>query len=182
MSSANGDFDLTMDEVRDVVRFAADCAQRLIPEFAAESPEDSRPRDALNAARAFAEGAARTNLQRTTAFAAHRAAKSVSTEAAQLAALACGDAAGAAYLHPIAKATQVGHILRSAACAARVAELKAADRSAAIGEEISTLAERASDSVLHVLRRYPNAPQGSSRLAQLMSALDTAIRARNEAN
>lgn len=67
MSSANGDFDLTMDEVRDVVRFAADCAQRLIPEFAAESPEDSRPRDALNAARAFAEGAARTNLQRTTA-------------------------------------------------------------------------------------------------------------------
>ena len=53
---------------------------------------------------------------------AHRAAKTATGEAAQQAALAAGAAAAAAYLHPLAKSTQVGHILRAAACAARAAE------------------------------------------------------------
>ncbi len=174
-----GDFDLTMDELRAVVRFAADCAQSLLAEFEADAPTDSRPREALDAARMFADGAARTNLQRTTAFAAHRAAKSASTETAQLAALACGDAAAAAYLHPIARATQVGHILRAAACAARVAELKASIEGAPLGDDISALAERAPSPVPDVLRRYPAAPRGSSRLSQLVAALDTAVRDRS---
>jgi len=39
-----GDFDLTMDELRAVVRFAIDCAQELLPDFEAVVPEDSRPR------------------------------------------------------------------------------------------------------------------------------------------
>lgn len=125
MAPASGDFDLTMDELRAVVRFAADSAHTVLAESEADAAEDLRPREALTAARAFAEGARRTNLQRSTAFAAHRAAKSVSAETAQLAALACGDAAAAAYLHPIARAAQVGHILRAASCAARIAELKA---------------------------------------------------------
>ncbi|MEP7765077.1 putative immunity protein [Sanguibacter sp. 25GB23B1] len=177
MTSANGgDFDLTMDELRAVVRFATDCAESLLPDFEAEAPEDSRPREALNAARAFAEGATRTNLQRKAAFAAHRAAQSVSAETAQLAALACGDAAASAYLHPIAQATQVGHILRAAACAARVAELRAGDDGTTGSDSVSILAERATSPVPDVLRRYPAAPQGRSRLSQLMSALDTAIR------
>ncbi|WP_090478942.1 putative immunity protein [Nakamurella panacisegetis] len=180
MTSPNGgDFDLTMDELRAVVRFATHCAQSLLPEFETEAPEDARPRQALNAARAFADGAVRTNLQRTTAVAAHRAAKDMSAEVAQLAALACGDAAAAAYLHPIARATQVGHILRAAACAARVAELRAATQGAAGRHDIGALAGRAESPVPDVLRRYPAAPQGRSRLSQLMSALDVAIRDRD---
>ncbi|GAA3658751.1 putative immunity protein [Microbacterium marinilacus] len=177
MASTNGDFELTLDELRAVARYAADCAESLLAEFEADAPGDTRPREALDAARAFAEGAARTNLQRATAFAAHRAAKTASTETAQLAALACGDAAAAAYLHPIAKATQVGHVLRPAACAVRVAELRGGEDRR--GESVRSLAQRAVHPVPEVLRRYPNAPRGASRLSQLMSELDAAIRARD---
>lgn len=167
------EIDLTMDELRAVVRFAADCAQGLLPEFEAVAPDDSRPREALAAARNFAEGAARSNRQRTAAFASHRAAKAVAEETAQLAALACGDAAASAYLHPIANASQVGHILRAAACAARVAELR---MGATRDEAVLALAARATSPVPEILRRYPSAPAGSSRVARLMSELDAAIR------
>ncbi|WP_324612909.1 hypothetical protein [Streptomyces sp. SBT349] len=52
-------------------------------------------------------GTRRTRLQRITSLDAHRAAKEATTEAARLAARAAGDAASAAYLHPIAEVTQV---------------------------------------------------------------------------
>ncbi|WP_147796719.1 putative immunity protein [Cellulomonas sp. Y8] len=170
--------DLTTDDLRAVVRFAVDCARDLLPEFESVAPDDPRPRDAIAAARAFADGAARSNLQRAAAFAAHRAARSVAVEPARLAALACGDAAAAAYLHPIAEATQVGHILRAAACAARVVEM----RTGATGDEaVGRLAERAAPPVPEVLGRYPAAPGGSTRVAALMSALDSAIRERGRA-
>ncbi|MFS0853913.1 putative immunity protein [Microbacterium sp. 179-I 3D4 NHS] len=165
-----GDFDLTADELRAVVGFAAACAERLLPEFEAAAPDDSRPQEALDAACVFAAGSPRSNLQRVSAFAAHRAAKEVEGESAQLAALACGDAAAAAYLHPIAKATQVGHILRAAACAARVSELRTGT------PEVGSLAVLAREPVPGVLRRYPAAPGGSSRLSRLMAELDVAIR------
>lgn len=166
--------DLTADELRAVVRFAVDYARDLLPEFEAVAPDDPRPRDAIAAAQTFADGAARSTLQRTAAFAAHRAARSVATEPARLAALACGDAAAAAYLHPIAEATQVGHILRAAACAARVVEL----RTGATGDEVvRRLAERAAPPLPEILLRYPEAPRGSTRVAALMSALDSTIRA-----
>ena len=45
------------------------------------------------------------------------------TQAARAAASAAGDAAGAAYHHPLAKATKARHILGAAAQAARAAEL-----------------------------------------------------------
>lgn len=171
-----GDFDLTMDELRAVVRFAVDCAQELLPEFESVAPDDPRPREAIDAARRFVDGAPRSNLQRTAAFTSHRAAKDVSDEAAQLAALACGDAAAAAYLHPIARASQVGHILRAAACAVRVAELRAG---APDDDKMRDLADRATPPLPEILRRYPVAPSGNSRVAQLMSALDSTIRGRN---
>lgn len=169
-----GDFDLTADDLRAVTRFAAACAERLLPEFEAAAPNDPRPREALDAARAFIGGAPRSNLQRTSAFAAHRAAKPVSGERAQLAALACGDAAASAYLHPIARATQVGHILRAAACAARVSELRTGTA------DVSSLAALVPERVPSILRRYPPAPAGTSRVSQLMAVLDSVIRNRDQ--
>jgi hypothetical protein len=50
------------------------------------------------------------------------------------AAQAVGDAASAAYLYPLAKATQVGHILRAAVHAARAAEL-GADSDPSVGNQ-----------------------------------------------
>lgn len=172
---ATADFELTVDELRAVTRFAAGCAGIVLPAYESAAPNDSRPRDAVDAAYVFADGAPRSNLQRTSAVAAHRAGKGAPTEVAQLAAMACGDAAAAAYLHPIAKATQVGHILRAAACAALVAELQtnSPDHS-----HVHALAARAPAAVSEVLRRYPPAPSGKSRLSALLSQLDTTIRGR----
>lgn len=118
-----GDFELTMDELRVVARFVAESAEVVLPLFEDDQPGDERPRAAIDAAWQFVNGAARTRLQRVAALDAHRAAKEAGTEIARLAARSAGDAAAAAYLHPIAQASQAGHILRAAASAARIAEL-----------------------------------------------------------
>lgn len=125
MTSVSGDFELSMDELRVVARYAAEAAQGVLAVFEDAHPGDGRPRAAIDAAWEFVNGAPRTKLQRVTSMDAHRAAKDAATEPARLAAQAAGDAASAAYLHPIAKAHQVGHILRAAANAARIAEIAA---------------------------------------------------------
>ncbi|RLU83681.1 exonuclease SbcC [Streptomyces griseocarneus] len=176
MTIGPGDFELTTDELRVVARYAAESAQEVLPVFENVSPGDPRPRAAVDAAWEFVNGARRTRLQRVTSLDAHRAAKEAVTEAGRLAARAAGDAASAAYLHPIAKATQVGHILRAAACAARVAELKAGDDPDAGLQLIEQARQRATPILIDVLRRYPGAPTGKSRVAQLMAILDASLR------
>ena len=66
-----------------VARYAAECAGSVVALFEQEHPGDRRPRAAVEAALAFAEGAARTARQRTSAVAAHRAAVEAATEAAR---------------------------------------------------------------------------------------------------
>ncbi|MEV6425711.1 putative immunity protein [Streptomyces sp. NPDC051662] len=177
MTTASGDFELTMDELRVVARYVAESAQEVLPVFEESVPGDTRPRAALDAAWEFINGARRTKLQRVTSLDAHRAAKDAGTEAARLAARSAGDAAAAAYLHPIARATQVGHILRAAASAARIAELSAGDDPVVGNLRIEQARTRATPVLIAVLSRYPLAPTAKNRVAQLMSALDTSLRA-----
>src|SRR5919112_5527714 len=106
-------------------RYVVQHAEDVLSVFEQAVPDDPRPRAAIDAAWAFINGANRTRLQRVTSLDAHRAARSAPSEAARLAARSAGDAAAAAYLHPIAQAAQVGHILRAAASAARIAEMQA---------------------------------------------------------
>ncbi|MGA4837733.1 putative immunity protein [Streptomyces sp. G45] len=176
-AAGHGDFELTVRELRAVARYAAESAQEVLPVFEHTHPDDPRPRAAVDAAWEFANGARRTRLQRVTALDAHRAARDAASEAERLAARAAGDAAAAAYLHPIARATQVGHILRAAASAARVAELRAGGDPAVGLERIERARRRATPTLADVLSRYPPAPSGKGRVAQLMSALDAALRA-----
>lgn len=171
------DFELTTDELRAVARFVAESAQPLLPVFERHRPDDHRPRAALEAAWVFVDGAPRSRLQRVTSLDAHRAAKDATTQAARLAARAAADAASAAYLHPIAKATQVGHILRGPASAARVAELEAGDEEAVGDRTLEVLARRAGPTVVDVLRRYPRPLVAANRVSRLVAALDTALRA-----
>jgi len=174
--SSQDDFVLTTDELRVVTRYCAECAQESLPIFERDCPSDPRARTAIDAAWLFADGAPRTNLQRVAATAAHRAARDASTLAASAAAHAAGDAAASAYLHPLAHATQVGHLLRAAAFAARAQELAAGDES--VGEQVIERARlRATPPLLDVLRRYPPAPVGKNRVDRLWQALDTALRA-----
>lgn len=165
-----------MDELRAVAQYAADCARPVLALFSGECPDDSRPAAALEAADAFAGGARRSKLQRTTATDAHRAAAVAPTETARYAALATGDAAAAAYLHPLANATQVRHILGAATHAARAGELSRGD-DPVVGEYmLHAAANRITPVVLDVLERYPRAPQGRTRVAQLMTRLDSLLR------
>jgi hypothetical protein len=168
-------FELTMDELREVARFAAQGAQEVLDVFERADPSDGRPRAAIEAAWEFANGALRTKLQRVTALDAHRAAKGAPTGAAKHAAHAAGDAASAAYLHPFAKADQLGHILRADAHAAYAEELLTGDPSLGV-RRIACAAARATPLLVDVLRRYPRAPVGRTRVSVLMEALDDELR------
>ena len=168
--------ELSLQDLRTVAGFAAACAAEVLAVFEADLPGDERPRAALEAARAFAAGAERTRLLRTTALAAHAAAREAPTEAGRQAARAAGQAAAAAYLHPLARATQVRHILGAAAHAARAVELLAGGDETAGGRALERARARATTSLVDVLRRYPPAPSSGNRVTRLMSDLDTALR------
>jgi hypothetical protein len=168
--------ELSMQDLRVVARYAAECAQKALAIFEEHSPGDRRPRVAVEAARTFAEGAERTKLQRTSALAAHKAAQEATSDAAREAARAAGLAAAAAYLHPLAKATQVKHILGAAAHTAYAAELAGGGDQRVGAEHIEQARQRATPALVAVLRRYPAAPSGGNRVAQLMHALDTVLR------
>jgi len=176
VATGSGDFELTMDELRIVARYAVESAQQVLPLFEQADGHDLRPRVAIEAAWEFVNGTPRTKLQRTTSMDAHRAAKEVPGEVARHAARAAADAASAAYLHPIAKGTQVGHILRAAASAARAAELSAGDDPEVGDALIEQARRRATPALIAVLQRYPFAPVGKGRVAQLMNSLDTSLR------
>lgn len=164
------DFELSLDELRAVTAFAAESAQDVLDVFERAHPDDSRPRDAINEAWAFARGGKRTKAIRDTAWAAMRAAKEADTEVAREVARAALAAAGAAYLHPLANSTQVKHILGSAAYAARVAELLTGD------SQLERTYQRATPAVVAVLKRYPAAPDGGGRVGELIRELDEALR------
>lgn len=176
MTCPHGDFPLAMDEIREVARYAEWCAATVLHLFEEERPADPRPREALRAARVFADGAPRSRLQRLASPAAHRAAREAGSPAAQAAARAAGDAASAAYLHPLAEATQVGHLLRAAAHAARAQELAAGGDPGVGAESIERARGAASPILVEVLRRYPLVPESANRVQQLMRMLDRALR------
>lgn len=166
---------LSEGDLRAVTAFAAASAETVLGIFEADRPGDSRPRDAIGAAWAFARGGERGKTLRDTAWAALKAARSAHTAAGREAARAAMAAAGAAYLHPLAQATQVKHILGAGAHAARAAELGAGE----IGHFERTV-RRAAPEVVDVLRRYPPAPDGGGRVGELTRLLDAALRARPE--
>jgi hypothetical protein len=83
---------------------------------------------------------------------------------------------GAAFLHPLPKATQVKHILGSAAYAARAFELTAGDDPTAGADQIAQSRILAPPVVVDVLRRYPVAPRGGGRVGELIRQLDGSLR------
>ncbi|GAA2069616.1 hypothetical protein GCM10009801_19570 [Streptomyces albiaxialis] len=173
------EIELSRAELRTVTGYAVACAEPSLAFYERECPGDPRPRAAIEAAREFAEGAGRTKLLRDRAWAAHRAAQET-RDAGQLlasdAARAAAHACGAAYLHPLAKATQVRHILSSAAHTARAYE-RVADGDPAVGAgHVARFAALTPHGVADVLRRYPAAPPGGGRVGALIRELDAALR------
>ena len=167
---------LSMQELREISSYAAESAQEVLDIFERAHPADSRPREAIEAAWTFARGGKRGKTLRATAWAALRAAREAGTAAAGDAARAAMSAASAAYLHPLADAHQVKHILGAAAHAARAAELMAGDDRAVGADHIEQARRRATPIVVDVLSRYPAAPPGGGRVGELLRDLDEALR------
>lgn len=180
MATTGGDFELTGEDLRAVAAYVLASAGPVLPLFEREHPDDPRPRAALDAARLFVDGAARSRLQRVTSLDAHRAAREASSEVAWLVARSAGDAASAAYLHPIARATQVGHVLRGPASVARVLELEAGDDRTVGDRAVEESATAASATVVDVLRRYPRPTEAANRVSRLLVRLDALLRVRGE--
>nr|WP_026196763.1 hypothetical protein [Sciscionella marina] len=174
---ADDAIELSMAELREVAGYASACAQPALTIFEGAFPADPRPRAAIDAAQAFADGAERSKHIRDCAWAAQRAAqeaRDTGKAAASEAARAALAAAGAAYLHPLAKATQVKHILGAAAHAARALELATGEEHPA--EHLARSRELANPVVVDVLRRFPPAPSGGARPGELIRRLDGLLR------
>jgi hypothetical protein len=178
VANETGEIVLSKQDLRAVTRYAAESAQDVLEIFERAHPADARPRDAVEAAWTFARGGERGKSLRDTAWAAHKAARDADTAPASHAARAAMCAASAAYLHPLADAHQVKHILGAAAHAARAAELLAGDDRDVGADHIERARRRATPVVVDVLSRYPAAPLGGGRVGELLRALDEALRGR----
>ncbi|MEP6621809.1 MAG: putative immunity protein [bacterium] len=179
MTIAPSTIDLSPAELRAVAGYAAACAREALQIFEAERPDNLRPRSAIDAAQAFAEGGERTKAIRDSAWSAQRAAqetRDAGLAAASEAARAAVAAAGAVFLHPLANATQVKHILGSAAHAARAFELSADDNPDVGTSHVERVGLFELPVVQDVLRRYPPAPPGGGRVGELIRRLDVLLR------
>ncbi|MGW1676124.1 putative immunity protein [Saccharopolyspora sp. NPDC002376] len=168
-----------MSDLRAIAGYAVACAEPAMAIFERARPDDRRPQAAIKTARTFAAGAKRTKLIRDNAWAAHRAfqeTRDAGQTAASEAARAAVAAASAAFLHPLAKATQVLHILGPAAHAARALELEAGDDRNVGHGHIEKARALAGPTVVSVLTRYPPAPTGRGRVGELLRSLDASLR------
>ena len=171
-------FSLSLESLRALGGWAADCAERALSVYETHADSDSRPRAALEGIRVFAGGGKRTAQLRTLALSAFSAARLADDPAAAAAARAAGLAASSAYTHPLADVQQTKHIVGPAAYAALALELyHAGDPN--IGEgEVRWAIEHVSSEVRAVLLQMPARQAGKSRLDTILYELDAGIRAR----
>lgn len=175
--TGSDEIELSERELREIAGYAAECARGALPIFEQGLPTDTRPRAAIDAARAFAGGGRRTGDLRQRAWAAYRAAQEATSPAAVDAARAASHAAAAAYLHPKASAHQVKHILGAAAHAARAEELASGEDQRVTAGFLEWARHHAPTAVTAVLGRLPAAPAGGGRVGEFIRDLDAALRA-----
>ena len=78
--------------------WATDCAEHVLPLFAAACPDDDRPARAIETARAWSRGEATVSDAREAAYAAHAAAREAPDPVARDVARACGHAIATAHM------------------------------------------------------------------------------------
>jgi hypothetical protein len=139
---------------RILATWAADCAERVLGLFEAEVPGDSRPRDAIARARAFARGELDVAEEIRRRFAGGGAARDVGTPAAAAAARAAGQAAAIPHMG--------AHALGAATYAAKATALAAPDRPEALSQETHWQLGHMSAAARTALRQLPPVGENSS--------------------
>jgi hypothetical protein len=140
-----------------VAAWAADCAERVLGVFESEAPGDTRSRDAIARARAFARGELGVAEGIRHRFAGGAGAGKVSSPAAAAAARAAGQAGAIPHMG--------AHALGAAAYAALAAGLAAPDRPGAVQDEICWQLKTMPAEIRAVLRLLP--PVGENRSGPL---------------
>lgn len=148
---------LSEDDRRRVARWAADCAEHVLPLFEAEA-DDDRARDGLERTRAYARGELDSASQIRRRFEAGRAAGSATSAAAVAAARAVGQASGVAHMG--------AHALGAAAYAAKAAGLAAGtsadEQETARQAEVAWQLEQLDDAARTALAALPLLGEDSS--------------------
>ena len=192
-------FPLSLDSLRALASWAADCAERALGVFEAHSGGDPRPREAIEGARVFAAGGPRTAALRTLALAAYAAAHkrgggtdsgdaapadttvagATLDEAASAAATAACLAASSAYTHPLADVAQTKHIVGPAAYATLALELAHPEDAGMAERELRLAIGSAPPEVREILGHMPAREPGSGkRIDRLMYEIDAGLRLR----
>jgi Imm-5 like putative immunity protein len=157
---------LSLEDLRAVAGFAAECAEEVLHVFEGARPGDSRPREAVDAAWEFARGGKRGKVLRDTAWAAQRAAGEADTAAASGASRATSGAA-----RPESSAARLpGRAARPASGAARAAGDAARAAMAAAG---SAYLHPLPDA--HQVKHILGAAAYAARAAELLAGDDRAV-------
>jgi hypothetical protein len=178
MGHASAYFTLSLDSLRAMASWAADCAERALSIYEQRAGADSRPRAAIEGSRVFAGGGRRTAELRSLALRAFAAAREADDPAAAAAARAAGLAAASAYTHPLADVQQTQHIVGPAAYAALALERDAGGDPGIGDGELRWAIEHVTASVRDVLLQMPARQAGNSRLDRMLYELDAGIRGR----
>ncbi|HTP11508.1 MAG TPA: hypothetical protein VMP08_24815 [Anaerolineae bacterium] len=169
-------FALSLESLRALGGWAADCAERALPIYEIQAASDSRPRAALEGIRVFAAGGKRTAQLRTLALAAMSAAREATDPAAAAAARAAGLAASSAYTHPLADVQQTKHIVGPAAYAALASELSQGSDHSIGDAEVRWAIAHVTPQVREILAQMPAREMGRTRLDHLMYQVDVGVR------
>ena len=162
-----GALTLSEDDRRVLAVWAADCAERALPLFEMQAPNDSRPRDAIAGLRAFARGQMRIGQVRALAARAHAAAREIGDPAAVAAARAAGQAAAVAHM--------AAHARGAAAYAAKAAGSAAPGDPSAVAGEVRWQSSHASPTVRDILRRLPPPIRAGGTLGAVINDLHTKL-------
>ncbi|MCA9975544.1 MAG: hypothetical protein KC413_07330 [Anaerolineales bacterium] len=172
-------FALSLDSLRSLGSWAADCAERALSIYENYAASDRRPRAAIEGIRIFAGGGKRAAQLRTLALAAYAAARDAGDPAAAAAARAAGLAASSAYTHPLADVQQTKHIVGPAAYAALALELNEGGDHSIGDNEVIWAVEHVTSEVREILLQMPAREIGKTRLENIMYEIDANIRSRN---
>ena len=172
-------FSLSLESLRALGSWAADCAERALSIYETHADSDSRPGAAIEGIRVFAGGGKRTAQLRSLALLAFSAAREADDPAAAAAARAAGLAASSAYTHPLADVQQTKHIVGPAAYAARALELNQGGDHSMGDNEVIWAIEHVTPEVRAILLQMPAREIGRTRLENIMYKIDVSIRGRN---
>ena len=169
-------FELQIDSLRVLGKWAADCAERVLSIYEEVNNNDPRPRDAIKGIRIFSEGGKRLAKLRVLALDAYRAALETKDLAASAAAQAASLAAASAYTHPLVDVKQTKHILGPTAYAALAIEIKNNNDPVFGKDETRWAIGHAPKEICEILLKMPNRTEGKSRIDKIMYDLDVGLR------